>query len=202
MEEGKRSSERCLFLHWLVDRLRSLLSKSPRTNRKGPLERIGGAPHTATAGAVENMRVNHGRFQILVAQKILNRSNIIPVPYQVRREGMAEGMAGGRAAYLGVPDGLLDGSLDDRLVQVMAPFDFRTRVTAEAICRESPLPAPFPAGRRILPLESIRHVDAGNPFRQVLLVELLHPREPGCERRRGIVVYLFLIVLLRLTGKR
>jgi hypothetical protein len=167
MEEGKRSSERCLFLHWLVDRLRSLLSinKSPRTNRKGPLERIGGAPHTATAGTVENMRVNHGRLQVFVAQKILNCSNIIPVPYQVRREGMAEGMAGGRAAYLGIPDGLLDGSLDDRLVQVMTPLDFRTRVAAEAVGRESPLPAPFPAGRRILPLESARHVDAGNPFR-------------------------------------
>ena len=127
------------------------------------------------------MRVNHGGFQILVAQKILNRSNIIPVPYQVGREGMAEGMAGGRAAYLGIPDGLLDGSLDDRLVQVMTPLDFRTRVAAKAVGRESPLPAPFPAGRRILPLESIRHVNAGNPFRQVLLVELLYSREPGSE---------------------
>src|ERR1700693_3656379 len=132
MEEGKRSSERCLFLHWLVDRLRSLLSKSPRTNRKGPLERVGGAPHTATAGAVENMRVNHGRLQVFVAQKVLNRSNIIPVFDQVRREGVAEGVAGGRAAYLGIPDGLLDGSLGDRLVQGMAPLDFRKRGAAGA----------------------------------------------------------------------
>ncbi len=64
-------------------------------------------------------------------------------------------MTGGRPAHPGVLDGLPDFALDDRLVQVMTPLDFRTRVTAEAICRESPLPAPFPAGRRILPPESI-----------------------------------------------
>ena len=170
MGRGKRSFESCLFRDRLDDRQRSALPKLPWTNRQRLSECIGGTPHASTAGTVENMRVNHGRFQILMAQKVLNRSNIIPVLDQVRREGVTEGMGSSGAADLGIPDGLLDGTLDDCLVQVMTPLDFRTRIAAEAVRRKRPLPAPFPAGSRILPLESVRHVNAGNAFRQVLLV--------------------------------
>ena len=38
------------------------------------------------------MRVNHGRFQILAARKVLNRSNIIPVLDQEDR--VAKGVTG------------------------------------------------------------------------------------------------------------
>src|SRR2546422_136687 len=79
MGRGKRSFDRCLFRDRVEDRQRCAPPRSPRTNRKGPLEGIGRTPHSATAGTVENMRVNHGRPQILVAQEILNCSNIIPV---------------------------------------------------------------------------------------------------------------------------
>ena len=146
MGRGKRSLNRCLFRDRLKDRLRFALSKSPRTNRKGHSESIGGTSHAATAGTVENMRVNHGCPEILVAQEVLNRSNIIPVLDQVSRERMAEGMAGGWPAYLGIPDGLLDGALHDRFVQMMTPLDLRARVATAAICRKHPLPTPFPVG--------------------------------------------------------
>jgi hypothetical protein len=90
MGRDKRSCDRCLFRDRLEDRLQCALPRSPRTNRQGLSRGIGRTPHSAIAGTVENVRVNHGRPQILVAQEILDRSNIISVLDQVHGKRMPE----------------------------------------------------------------------------------------------------------------
>src|SRR5437870_4501911 len=99
------------------------MSSFPQGRRNRASESIGGAPDATAAGTVENVRINHGGLEILVAQKLLNRADIISVLDQVGREGVAERVAASGAAHTSIQDGLPDGPLDDRFVQVVAPLD-------------------------------------------------------------------------------
>jgi len=71
---------------------------------------------------VENMGVNHRRFDVAMAQKLLNRSNIIPAFEQVSCEGMPESMACGPPLQSCVCDGISHGFLHQRFIYVMSPF--------------------------------------------------------------------------------
>jgi hypothetical protein len=65
------------------------------------------------------MRIDHRRADILMPKELLNRSNIVSVFQQVRREGMPERMTTGRFGDPGCPHGLSDRSLQDGFVEVM-----------------------------------------------------------------------------------
>jgi hypothetical protein len=55
------------------------------TPRRPCLQTISGTPD-AQRTAIQDVRVNHGRADIRVAEQFLHRSNVIPVFEQMRRK--------------------------------------------------------------------------------------------------------------------
>jgi len=74
-----------------------------------------------TSTTVQDMDVDHGRVDILMAKEFVDRPNIVPILRQVSSKGsprsvkIAAGGAGGRAADLGFPE-LLGDEVDDALL--------------------------------------------------------------------------------------
>ena len=146
MDRGKRSAVRCLDDRTVGVRLRWMPPSFLPGPRNGLSERIGRAPHAASAGAVENVRVDHGRLDVRVTQELLDRPNIIAIFDQVGRERVPKCMTACGFLDSGVTHGLLDGSLNGRLVQMVAPLDTCSGVVAARLRGENPVPRPFALG--------------------------------------------------------
>lgn len=116
---------------------------------------VQGASHGAAA-VVQHVGVDHGRFDIRVAQELLHGSNIIAAIQQMRGERMPEGMTRGPLADARATHRLGVGAGDRRFVQV--PADALARVGVDADCRgwKDELPAEFAAGRGRFPTECLR----------------------------------------------
>jgi len=87
--------------------------------------------------------VNHGRFDILVAEKLLDRSDVIATLEQVNGEEMAEGVASGPLGQSRLQDRLPHGFLNERFIRVMAALLPGLGGCPPVLLREDPLPAPF-----------------------------------------------------------
>jgi hypothetical protein len=60
---------------------------------------------------MKHMRIDHRRFDIAMAQQLLNRSNVRSAFKQVRGKGMPEGVACGPFGEPGLRHGVSDGFL-------------------------------------------------------------------------------------------
>ena len=58
--------------------------------------------------ALEHMGVDHRRFDVLVAEQLLDGPNVVAIFEKVGGEAVAEGMRGNRLVYPGKPGGLFD----------------------------------------------------------------------------------------------
>ena len=63
------------------------------------------------SAALEDVGVDHGGADILVAEQFLNGADIVPVLEKMRGEGMAKGVAGDALFDFGFGGGFLDGPL-------------------------------------------------------------------------------------------
>lgn len=61
--------------------------------------------------AVQDMHIDHRRFDIAMLQRLLNRSNVRAAFKQMRGEGMVEGVARSPLGKTGLHHGLSDGFL-------------------------------------------------------------------------------------------
>jgi len=86
--------------------------------------------------------VDHGRFNVAVAEQFLDGADIVAAFYEVGREGVAEGVAGGSFGESGFQDGFMDGTLEDGFVHVKSSFFAGLGVFPAAALGEYPLPAP------------------------------------------------------------
>ena len=66
------------------------------------------------------MSIDHRRFDILVAEKLLDRSDVIATPEQVSGEGMAEGVTCGPFRQACLYDRVSHSFLHQGFVNVMA----------------------------------------------------------------------------------
>ena len=73
---------------------------------------VGRAPDAGRT-TVEDMRVDHGRVHVPVAQQFLDGLDIVAVREQVGREGVPQGVPAGPLGDAGPPDRLLDGPLEN-----------------------------------------------------------------------------------------
>src|SRR5262249_33251549 len=93
-----------------------------RVGRQGRVNRLGrgvveqvqraGQPGDASAGDVS---VNHGRFQAVVAEKLLYRADVDATLHQMRGETVAKGVAMDEFVQAGSGGGPRHGPLDGRL---------------------------------------------------------------------------------------
>src|SRR5450756_2850886 len=75
---------------------------------------------SALAAAVEHVRVDHGRADVLVTKQFLDGADVVARLEQVGREGVAQGVAARVLDDAGAPHRFLHGPLNDALVNVMA----------------------------------------------------------------------------------
>ena len=98
------------------------------------------------AAALQDVGVDHGGLDVLVAEELLDRADVVVVLQQVGGEGVAEGVAGHALVEAGGTWRLTDSALQAAFVEVMAPRLAGAGVSRELRGGEDVLPDPF-AGR-------------------------------------------------------
>jgi hypothetical protein len=114
-------------------------------------------PETA---AVEDVGVNHGRFNIGMAEEFLDGADVVAGFEQVGGEGVAEGVAADGLGDAGGAGCAADFLLQAGSIRVMTAEDARARIDREPIRGKDVLPLPLAGGGRILTLEGIRQEDS------------------------------------------
>jgi len=83
---------------------------------------MGSKPVYRTADARQDKGIDHRRFDVAMAQKLLDSPNVIAAFEQLSGEGMPEGMTTDILDYLGLTNGFLYGPLYNGLMDVMTTF--------------------------------------------------------------------------------
>ena len=68
------------------------------------------------------MGVDHGRSDVFVAEKFLDRPYVIPIFQKVRRKAVPEGVTGSILAHAGLSQSGLNCALHILFIQVMSPY--------------------------------------------------------------------------------
>jgi hypothetical protein len=105
--------------------------------------------------AVQDMRVDHGRGDVLMAEQLLDRADVVAVFEKVRRERVAERMAAGVLRDAGGAQSASYRALHYRFVHVVSPSLTSEQVDVVSARRERPLPSDLTRCPRILPHESV-----------------------------------------------
>src|SRR6266567_8275370 len=162
--------------------LRAMLTPgSPCCSWVLPSPLIEGASH-ATAAAVEDVRIDHGRGDVAVAEEFLDGPDVIAGLEEVRGERVAQGVAARRLGESGLAGGQFDESLEHGFVQVMAAALAGLRVDIGAGRGEDPLPAPLARGAGVFASECAGKLDVAPTAPQVFLMLEAHHLEVGAER--------------------
>ena len=93
--------------------------------------------------ALDRMGIDHGRSDIAVPQKLLNRADIVVGQQQMAGETVAKGMRGGPFRDLRPVDGSFYGLLDMSGVKMIPPVFPCIRNKGQAFAGEKPLPGQF-----------------------------------------------------------
>jgi hypothetical protein len=123
------------------------------------------------AAAVEDVGVDHGGLDVLMAEEVLHGPNVIAVFQEMGGEGVAEGVASDALSDVRAAGGECDGLLDGAAAGVVAALDAGPRVFRNVTGGEHVLPDPLPAGGRVFPAEGVGEVGGTEAGRQVFLVE-------------------------------
>src|SRR5206468_1488652 len=83
------------------------------------LQRVDRASHTQPP-TIQHMRVYHRGRDVAVAQKLLNRADIVPRLEQMRRKRVPQGMTARILGNPARPERFLERALHHRLVQMMS----------------------------------------------------------------------------------
>jgi hypothetical protein len=114
---------------------------------------------SATAGTLQDVRVDHGGLDVRVTQELLDRPDVVAILEKVRSEGVPEGVTTCVLVDAHLPNGLLYCSLHRRLVEMMAPFSPASGISGRPRRGEEVLPREFMRRAPILSLEGVGHPD-------------------------------------------
>ena len=134
------------------------------------------------ASFVQNVRVDHGRADVLVAQQLLNRADVIARFQKMRGEGMPKCMASGPLRQSRRRNSLPDRFLNQRFVHVMPPLFTGFRVLPAVFLGEYPLPAPFLRGVGVFAVEGVGQEHAAPTVGQIALVDRSDALEAFLQR--------------------
>jgi hypothetical protein len=108
-----------------------------------------------------------------VAEKLLDRSDIIAILEEVCRERVPQSVAGRPLRDPGLQDRSANGALQDAFVEVMPAPATGLRISVVPRGGKHPLPRPVPGRSRVLSLEGEGYFDAAEAPCEILL--MLHP---------------------------
>ena len=126
------------------------------------------------AAAVEDMGIDHGGFDVLVPEQLLDCSNIIAGLEEMCGEGVTQGMGCDMLVDLCPASGFTDGFLDHRFMNMMAACDACAFVSGQTACGKDVLPEPFPVRIWVFVLESQGKINCPKAIQQVFLVDDLY----------------------------
>ncbi len=121
------------------------------------------------------MSVDLRGSDILVAEQVLNCSDIIAVFQQVGGKAVTKSVAGGWFGKSRHGDGRFHGPLYAHFMKMMAAHGVRPRIFRKRRSREDILPAPLFAGLWIFAGQSKREVNIAMPCAQVALMDQFYP---------------------------
>ena len=133
-----------------ADRLQKRPPIPDRERRRASGQDVRGAPNTFSS-PVEDMRIDHRRADVFMAEQLLDRPDIVPVFEQVSRERMPQTVTGDMLRYGGPHGRVLDGALNHRLVEVVPERVSRDGIGELTVRGENPLPAPLPVRVGVFP---------------------------------------------------
>src|SRR5690606_1490975 len=107
------------------------------------------------AAAVEDVGVDLGGGDVLVAEQLLDGAQVVAVLEQVGGERVAQGVAGGRLGDARAAHRRLHRPLQQALLVVVPAHHAATRIDAAPARREHVLPAPLARGADILALQRV-----------------------------------------------
>ncbi len=149
---------------------------------------------------MQHTRVDHRCPDVLVAEQLLDRANVVPVLQEMRRERVPQRVAACPLLDPGLPQRGPHSPLDSLFVQVMPSSHAGSRVGRQARRREHPLPTPLRRRRRVLPRQRRRELDSGDTVPPVQvedlprLFELPAQRWPEAFRQDGVAVFASLAI--------
>jgi len=180
MTSSNKFSQNIAGLHCHVARMALLLCgpvqsswKRRRGGRESGVSCRENAVGRASDGAwapVQDVCVDHGGADILVAEEFLNCPNVVAVLQLVGGKGVAKHVAAHALGDARSKGGDPDGTLEDGFVKVMTSAFAGGPVEIHAGRREHPLPGPLVPGVGVLPGESPRQLD---PARAGLEIDLM-----------------------------
>lgn len=138
-----------------------------------PSQPVEWAPH-AEATPIEHVEIGHRGGHVGMAQKLLNRPDVVTALEQVRGKRVPHHVWPNVLRNPGGPRRGRNGPLHDGLVQVIPTGWPPPRVPTDSGGRKHELPAPLPGGVRILPIERERQHDRAETDGKVLVVLALH----------------------------
>ena len=100
--------------------LRVALGNRSRAIDSGIIRQPIGRAADAPAPTIEDVRVDHRRCHVVVAEQFLHRANVISILKQMSRKRVPERVARGVLADPRSNDRVSDSPLNDRLMQMMA----------------------------------------------------------------------------------
>ena len=127
--------------------------------------------HDAQRAAVDEVRVDHRRPNVLGPEQRLDGADIRPGFEEVRREAVAERVTGRAPVDPCRDDGVAHGLLERGLVEVVAHGAPGRRVRAGARRGEEVLPREARHGGRHLHAKRVREVDLSAPRPELRAVE-------------------------------
>ena len=129
------------------------------------------------------MRVNLRGAHVAVPEQLLDGTDVVTIPEQVRGERVPHCVRAGTLRDVGAPHGILRGTLEDGLVQVMAASLTGKAIDVDAGGGKDPLPGPLPARVWILTRERCGQRHPAGAETQVVLVLGPDVLQVACEVR-------------------
>ena len=99
--------------------------------------------------AVEHMGVDHGGTQIIMAQQLLDRADVLAPLQQVSCKGVSEGVATGLLGHPSLRQGSLHRLLNQARIQMVTALSAGFLVSPAVLLREDLLPGPIAVGLRV-----------------------------------------------------
>jgi hypothetical protein len=174
--------------------------------KRGRMSAVEGAADAGGA-AVENVGVDHGGRDILVAQQFLDGADVVAVLEQVGGEAVAKDVWDDGLGDVGSSGGLAHGPLDQSLVSMVATGLPGSGVAVVADGGEYPLPPPLGGSAGILHPLGIGQGDPAGAFDQVEAMDLADHVEVEAQgpdaglRKHGAVPVLGLRWRARMTDR-
>ncbi len=133
-------------------------------------ERVHGTTNAAAAGLLQDVRIDHGRLDVGVAEELLDCADVVAVFQEVRGEGVTQGVAAGIFLDARGLDGSLCRPLYCRFLEVMSSLDSAPRVDGSSGGGKDVLSRDFASGAWIFACERVAGPDVADTVSDVPFV--------------------------------